>query len=191
MRVYLTLGALVGAVAVVFAQSAPRPKTPRHESAYYSDAQLRDIMQKSPAAFSTRLFQDTTFSTAFIRLAKPDSPHAHGAWSEVFVVKEGSGILETDGTITGVTGHDSATHKDMFTTTEGTKAASQPAPSAESKPPPRNGTPGDLAGTDIEGGHQQQVQAGDVILVPAGVPHRWLKIDQPVVYLDIKFPKAE
>jgi hypothetical protein len=30
-----------------------------------------------------------------------------------------------------------------------------------------------------------------VILVPAGVAHRWVQIDEPVVYLDIKFPKAE
>jgi hypothetical protein len=30
-----------------------------------------------------------------------------------------------------------------------------------------------------------------VILVPAGVAHRWVEVQQPVVYLDIKFPKAE
>jgi len=42
-----------------------------------------------------------------------------------------------------------------------------------------------------QGGHQQQVGPGDVILIPAGVAHHWLKIDQPVVYLDTKFPKAE
>jgi mannose-6-phosphate isomerase-like protein (cupin superfamily) len=184
------MGAAIGAVSIALAQSAT-PKTPRDESASYSEAQLREIMQKSPVAFSTRLFSDTTHSTAFIRLAKPDTPHAHGGWSEVFVVKEGSGVLETGGKITGVTGTDAATHRDMFTTTDGTKAAPQlerPAPTAQAA---RRATPGDLAGTDIEGGKRQAVTAGDVILVPAGVAHRWLQIDKPVVYLDIKFPKSE
>jgi mannose-6-phosphate isomerase-like protein (cupin superfamily) len=183
---------MVGSVSVAFAQAATAPKTPRDESGYYGDTQLREIMQKSPASFSTRLFSDTTHSTAFIRLAKPDSPHAHGAWSEVFVVKEGSGVLETGGTISGVTGNDSAVHKDMFTTADGAKAAPQPAPAAPvAGAPPRNRAPGDLAGTGIEGGKRQTVKAGDVILIPARVAHRWLQIDQPVVYLDIKFPKAE
>jgi mannose-6-phosphate isomerase-like protein (cupin superfamily) len=155
---------------------------------YISEAQLRDIMQKSPARFSSRLISDTTHSTAFIRLDKPDVPHAHGRWSEVFVIKEGSGILETNGTITGVTGTNSATHRDMFVDAEGKPVAPQAQPAVPATRPP---TPGDLAGTAIEGGKQQRVAPGDVILIPAGVPHRWLQIDQPVVYLDIKFPKAE
>ena len=192
MRTILALTTLVAATSLAAAQSTTPPKTSRTESGYYADSQLREIMQKSPESFSTRLFSDTTHSTAFIRLSKPDTPHAHGAWSEVFVVKEGAGVLETDGTITGVTGNDSAVHKDMFTTAEGTKAAPQAAPApAAANAPPRNRTPGDLAGTAIEGGKQRNVKAGDVILIPAGVAHRWLKIEQPVVYLDIKFPKSE
>jgi hypothetical protein len=74
----------------------------------------------------------------------------------------------------------------MFTTAEGTKAAPQPAAATRRTP-----TPGDLAGTGIEGGHQQKVTAGDVILIPAKVAHRWVQVDQPVVYLDIKFPPSE
>jgi mannose-6-phosphate isomerase-like protein (cupin superfamily) len=193
MRTVLTLAALCGAASVTFAQApAPaQPKTPRNESASYSDTQLRDIMQKSPAGFSTRLFQDSTHSTAFIRLAKPDTPHAHGTWSEVFVVKEGSGILETQGTITGITGHNSATHGDVFTNADGSKRPQAAAPQPTPAQAARQAASGDLAGTDIEGGKRQAVKAGDVILIPAGVPHRWVQIDQPVVYLDIKFPKSE
>jgi hypothetical protein len=48
----------------------------------------------------------------------------------------------------------------------------------------------DHAGTAIDGGHVQKVQAGDVILIPAGVNHHWTEINQPLTYLDIKFPKA-
>jgi hypothetical protein len=29
-----------------------------------------------------------------------------------------------------------------------------------------------------------------MVLIPAGVAHRWLKVDGSVLYLDIKFPKA-
>lgn len=188
MRTLITLVTLAGVATVAGAQTATPPKTPRDASAYYSETQLREIMQKSPASFSTRLFADTTHSTAFIRLEKPDTPHAHGTWSEVFVVKEGSGVLETDGKITGITGTDSATHRELFTTAEGNKAA--PAPAAPAAPA-RRPAPGDLAGTAIEGGTRRPVKAGDVILIPAGVAHRWLQIDSPVTYLDIKFPKAE
>jgi mannose-6-phosphate isomerase-like protein (cupin superfamily) len=195
MRRTLALAMLCLPVAIVHGQTAgaPKtPKTPRNQSASYSDDQLRDIMQKAPAGFSTRLFADTTHSTALIRLVKSDTPHAHGTWSEVFVVREGSGVLETGGTITGVTGNDGATHRSMFVTVEGTDAARGPAATAGDKPAaPRKSSPGNLAGTDIEGGQRQAVKAGDVILIPAGVPHRWVQVDQSVVYLDIKFPKAE
>ena len=52
--------------------------------------------------------------------------------------------------------------------------------------------PGDAhngSGTAVAGGRTQVVHAGDVIMIPAGVPHHWTKVDQPIVYLDIKFPK--
>jgi mannose-6-phosphate isomerase-like protein (cupin superfamily) len=193
MRTVITLAALCGAVTIALAQSAAPPKPPTNASLYVSEADLQAIMQKSPSAFSTRLFADKTYSTAFIRLDKPDQAHAHGTWSEVFVVKQGSGILETGGTITGVTGGSSAVHGAIFTDEQGKarpQATTAPAPETPAAAA-RRAASGDLAGTGIEGGHQQQVKAGDVILIPAGVAHRWLKIDQPVVYLDTKFPKAE
>jgi mannose-6-phosphate isomerase-like protein (cupin superfamily) len=194
MRNVMTLAAICSVATVTLAQAAaPAPPKPRDASLYIGEAELQSIMQKSPSAFSTRLFADTTYSTAFIRLDKPDQPHAHGTWAEVFVVKQGSGILETGGTITGVTGGSSAVHGAIFTDEQGKlRAQGTPTPAPAAAPArARNGAPGDLAGTAIEGGHQQQVKAGDVILIPAGVAHHWLKIDQPVVYLDTKFPKAE
>ena len=36
-----------------------------------------------------------------------------------------------------------------------------------------------------------EVKEGDIILIPAGVAHTFTQIDQAVVYLDIKFPKAD
>jgi mannose-6-phosphate isomerase-like protein (cupin superfamily) len=187
--------AICGALAALAAVSAVAAETPKNEALYMSDAQFQGIEKKIPAKdgkageFSARMFNARTYSMSFIRLSAPDTPHAHGAWSEAFVVREGSGVLETGGTITGVTGTDSATHKSMFVDAQGNplRQGAAPPPSAT----PRQPTPGDLAGTGIDGGHRQAVKAGDVILVPAGVAHRWVQVDQPVVYLDIKFPKAE
>ena len=199
MRTLITFTVLAaGTAALAQAQNAPQPKTPRDQSMYVSDARLREIMQKSPAAFSSRLMNDSSFSTAFIRLDKPDTPHQHGTWSEIFVVKEGDAVLETNGTITGVTGTNSATHGAIFTDEQGKPRAQGQPPAAPAQPAPeapaagrRGGAPGDLAGTGIDGGTRQHVTAGDVILVPAGVPHRWLQVDKPVVYLDIKFPPSK
>lgn len=171
------------------AQPPVGPKEPRDRSVWFSAEQMKAIADGvapdkttgGPAAFSKRLISVSTHSTSLIRLVKPDTPHAHGTWSEIFVVREGQGILETGGTITGVTGHNSATHGDMFLDPQ--------KPVEPSKRPPPN--PLDLAGTGIDGGVRQVVKAGDIVLVPAGVAHRWVQVDQPVVYLDIKFPKAD
>jgi hypothetical protein len=48
----------------------------------------------------------------------------------------------------------------------------------------------DASGASIQDGHVRDVKTGDLVLIPAGTPHVWVKIDQPIVYLDIKFPKA-
>jgi mannose-6-phosphate isomerase-like protein (cupin superfamily) len=195
MRTVLTVGLLLGVVEVAAAQSSA--KAPTNESMYISTEQLQGIMDRIPAskdtgkpgAFSSRIFSASTYSMSFIRLNEPDTPHAHGAWSEVFIVRAGAGVLETGGTITGVNSHNSATHQSLFVNAEGKALPPQPQPAASAAP--RRETPGDLAGTGIDGGHKQAVKAGDVILVPAGVAHHWVQVDQPVVYLDIKFPKAE
>lgn len=196
MRGILTVMAVFGAATVALAAATPEP--PRKASVYYSEADLQGIIRAVPAqngkpgAFSKRLLQDTTHSTAFIRLNAPDTPHAHGIWSEVFVVKSGSGVLETDGRITGVTGTDSATHRDIFV--DGPQQAPRAQTAAEreaaERTAARRAASGDLAGTGIEGGTRRRVGPGDVILIPAGVPHRWSQVDGTVVYLDIKFPKA-
>ena len=190
MRTVLTLAVLGTAATAAFAQVTQAPKD---ASLYVGQAELQQIMQGvppskegKPGSFSKRLFATSTSSGAFIRLNAPDQPHAHGIWSEVFIVKEGAGILETGGTITGNFTNDSATHTAIFLD------KNPPPQSAEAKAAAAaRAAQGDKAGTNIEGGHKQAVGPGDVILIPAGVAHRWFQVDKPVVYLDIKFPKAE
>jgi mannose-6-phosphate isomerase-like protein (cupin superfamily) len=190
MKKVLIISALAAATA--FAQ-AGAPKTPQDDSTYFAKGQLDGMEQKIQGGFSTRLFNASTYSTAFIRLEAPDSPHAHGVWSEIFLIKEGSATLHTAGKIVGDVKPGSAVHRSIFTDASGNPQAQQPQPQAQKGPAtPRVASPAnDISGTSIEGGHTQQVHAGDVVLIPAGVAHWFEAVETPVVYLDIKFPKAD
>ena len=49
--------------------------------------------------------------------------------------------------------------------------------------------PGQLRGTDVKGGESRHFQKGDVIVIPAGIPH-WFKDVSPTInYLTIKVIK--
>jgi len=51
--------------------------------------------------------------------------------------------------------------------------------------------PDEPRGTSIEGGDPHEVAAGDVVVIPAGVPH-WMKnIKAPMLYFVVKVKKAE
>ena len=199
MKKILILGALAAVAA--FAQPGA-PKTAQDDSSFFSKAQLDAIEQKTKGGFSTRLMNASTYSTAFIRLEAPDSPHAHGVWSEIFVIKEGSATLHTSGKIVGDVKPGSAVHQQIFTDADGNPRPAQQqgrqgGQGKQGQPRQPQGPPGvtnpapDIQGSSIEGGHTQQVHAGDVVLIPAGVAHWFESVETPVVYLDIKFPKAE
>jgi mannose-6-phosphate isomerase-like protein (cupin superfamily) len=193
-RAWLIAG-LCGVAAVAGAQVAPLYTAPRESALHVSDATLRALTQcvasqhGVPGPFSARLVADTTYSTTLIRLLKPDLPHAHAAWSEVYLIEKGSGVMLTGGTITGRLTGNSATHRSMFLNAACWRRILPgwvPGPA----PAPMRPTPGDKSGTSIEGGSRNSVKPGDMVLIPAGVPHRWLKVNDSVLYLDIKFPKA-
>ncbi|MGB8673708.1 MAG: AraC family ligand binding domain-containing protein [Candidatus Acidiferrales bacterium] len=42
-------------------------------------------------------------------------------------------------------------------------------------------------GTAIQGGESHEVKAGDVVVIPAGVPHQFTAIHRPVAYINVKF----
>lgn len=180
-----TLAVAVLTSALALAQNPNTPKTPKDEGMLVTSEQMASILEKAvskdtgkPAGISARLMDGGTFSTAFIRLIAPDHPHAHGTWSEIFIVREGSGTLETGGALVCPCSADSGIHKDIFAN----QPEAQTAPAA-----PKAGNPHDGASEAIEGGTKQHVKAGDIVLVPQGVPHTWTEIEKPVVYLDIKF----
>jgi len=191
----IILAVMLLSVSMGFAQGTPEAPGPGQDMLITAQ-QMKDIMAKmpmkdgKPAAFSTRLFNASTFSCAFIRITESDGPHTHGNWSELYVILSGSGIMETGGTMKGPWAKGSAVHQTLFKSEDGKTSA--PPAGAENKlnmpgdPPPL----ADTSGTSIDGGVDQNVKAGDIILVPAGTPHQWKKVDGDVVYLDIKFPKA-
>jgi len=51
---------------------------------------------------------------------------------------------------------------------------------------PRNTGPGEIRGTRLEGGTARALNKGDVIVVPAGVPHRFSQVDETFLYFVVK-----
>ena len=49
------------------------------------------------------------------------------------------------------------------------------------------GTPDAQFGKTIQGGETKLVKAGDVVVIPPGVPHQFTKINQPVTYINVQF----
>jgi quercetin dioxygenase-like cupin family protein len=50
--------------------------------------------------------------------------------------------------------------------------------------------PGEIKGTSIQGGHTYQLSKGDVMIVPAGVPHWHKEVPKSIVYYTVKVPKT-
>jgi mannose-6-phosphate isomerase-like protein (cupin superfamily) len=50
-------------------------------------------------------------------------------------------------------------------------------------------SPGEWRAPSIDGGGSRMVGPGDVLVIPAGVPHRWVPVGpEPFVYLVVKVP---
>jgi mannose-6-phosphate isomerase-like protein (cupin superfamily) len=52
-------------------------------------------------------------------------------------------------------------------------------------------SPGQLLGTTIAGGVTHHLKKGDVIIVPAGLPHQFTEVSHPFLYFIVKPIKAE
>jgi mannose-6-phosphate isomerase-like protein (cupin superfamily) len=50
--------------------------------------------------------------------------------------------------------------------------------------------PTEWRGGEINGGHRYSVSVGDLLLIPAGIPHKAFVTDGPFTYIAIKTPLA-
>jgi mannose-6-phosphate isomerase-like protein (cupin superfamily) len=88
---------------------------------------------------------------------------AHDGQTETYIIVSGGGTLVTGGRI--VNGRQSAPESAV------TKVLNGPSCS------------GPIAGTDVV---KQVVKTGDIIIIPAGVPHGWMEIADHVDYLSVR-----
>ena len=90
----------------------------------------------------------------------------HNEVTEVYHVLEGRGTLVTGGTVVN--------------------------PKARELNPRRyelNG-PG-VSGTDIEGGVSRPIGPGDIIIIPAGTPHKFSEVEEAIIYTCIRFDPGQ
>jgi len=91
----------------------------------------------------------------------------HYKVSEVYHVMKGSGTLVTGGTVVNPK----------------TRAADRVEVTREDGP--------GVTGTAIQGGVTHQLKEGDVIVIPAGTPHWFSRIDGSIVYLVIRIDPSQ
>lgn len=100
-------------------------------------------------------------------LHRPETPPGvaamHYKVTEVYHVMSGSAILVTGGTM-----------------------VDRKERPADSRSVRLEDGPG-ASGTSIQGGVTQQIKAGDVIIIPAGVPHWFSKINGSITYIVVRF----
>jgi mannose-6-phosphate isomerase-like protein (cupin superfamily) len=91
----------------------------------------------------------------------------HFKVSEVYHVMKGSGTLVTGGTV-----------------------VNPKTRTADSVEVTREDGPG-VTGTAIQGGVNHELKEGDVIIIPAGTPHWFSKINGSIVYLVIRIDPSQ
>jgi quercetin dioxygenase-like cupin family protein len=50
----------------------------------------------------------------------------------------------------------------------------------------RDAGDGELRADSVSGGHAHDLAAGDVLAVPAGVPHQFIEVSDPFLYFVVK-----
>lgn len=135
---------------------------------YLSLEQLLDSVAGAPQAADLTagkaLGDRGTYKYVIVRRDRSGEVEVHDNFDDVIVVEEGSGMVVSGGEVQG---------------------GREPAPSE------RGAGPGEWRGGEIDGGTTQRVAAGDVMVIPAGVPHR-VEVDKggSITYLIVKIKPA-
>ena len=87
---------------------------------------------------------------------------SHAQVDEVYYMREGSGTMASGGTMPD--------GKPLAATSEVVTVLVGPSSS----------------GATIKGGQTRKISAGDIVIIPAGVPHQWVTVDTEMKYIDIR-----
>jgi len=137
------------------AQTAGAPLASKDSAVDMSLSELEAAAQhlKDAGIATKRMLEGGIFSVKVRHIQGAETALQHARISEVWVIREGSGIVATGGELVD-------------------KEAGS--------------GPGEFRGSAIRGEHERLIQAGDVVVVPPGVPHG-IKQTGSLVYLNIRF----
>jgi len=165
MRRSISVGTLLLVAAGTFgeadaqtgAAANPPPPAPAPGSAgiFRSNADLQAALARAIAGggamSSASITLTDQYRAAMIRRTEPNGAIVHAGNTEMHYIVEGSGTVETGGTVVR-----------------------------------REGVP-----ATIQGGESHAVVKGDIIFIPAGSPHRYSEVREPIIYLEVRFVAPE
>ena len=161
----LTLSLLWTLMLAQAAAPAPAPANPAPTSVVSAET-IDSTMKTSIAGniLDTKMVESRVkggiVRVGIVHRTKPE-PRAllHDQLTEIYQVIKGSGTLLTGGT------------------------SQAPTPAVD---PPNLGPTPSFSVTQV-GGVSQKVKAGDIVIVPAGLPHRFIELDGPIEYVIYRF----
>jgi mannose-6-phosphate isomerase-like protein (cupin superfamily) len=171
LGIFALLLALSAAAPYAAAQRTGSSKKPL-AATYVSAADVQANLSGSVDAATNpnpniRVVDAGGYNVAIGTLHRPETPPGvaamHHKVTEVYHVLDGSATLVTGGTIVDA--------KERPADTKSVRLEDGPSAS----------------GPSIRGGATQQIKAGDVVVIPAGVPHWFSKIDGSISYLVVRF----
>ena len=173
--------AMLGVLAFLFAISATAPGVAAPQNAasstsslpatYVSAADIQANLNAAPNAATNpqpniRVVDVGGYNVAVGVIHRPETPPGvvavHFKVTEIYHVMDGAGTLVTGGTMVN--------------------AKTRPADSISVK---FEDGPG-ASGTAIQGGVTRKIKAGDVVVIPAGVPHWFSEIEGSITYIVVR-----
>ena len=169
---------MLGLLAFLFAVSAAAPEVATAQKAaararprpatYVSAADIQANLNGAPNAATNpqpniRVVDAGGYNVAVGVIHRPQTPPGvaavHFKVSEIYHVMDGAGTLVTGGTMVNA----------KMRPPDSTSVKLEDGPGA--------------SGTSIQGGVSRRIKAGDVVIIPAGVPHWFSAIDGSITYV--------
>ena len=149
------VAAQTGAAGAGAADPPPPAPAPGSAGIFRANADMQAALARSigngGAMASASITLTDQYRGAFVRRTEPNGAIVHPGNTELHYIVEGSGTVETGGTVIR---------------REGAMAT-------------------------IQGGESHRVVRGDIIIIPAGSPHRYSEVLEPITYLEWRFVAPE